>query len=481
MTARQGRFLRDPRDVIVALRLLVLAGLAMLGVGEGAANPDAFWLTTIVYGLTNLGYMASGAHLFATARTQRAVFLFDVLVVSTLIVLRGSRVPEFIVAYFTIVLMAAVVQGIGNAFVNALLVCFVSAAVSLWGEDPIALLSFPILAQFSFFFVVSLFMSQLAESAREQQRARRQDEDVRRALEAAVAARTADLARSVAELEAARTRLAASDRLATLGMLAAGVAHDIRNPVAAICASLDEAPSLLEEVRAGAGKGDGPWPMLAAALDDARAACDHLLRLANDLTAVARTTPAAPVAVRCADALEGAARMLRHRAKAPLSIAVRCGTARAVLADPGRLQQALLNLGSNGLDAMEGRGGTLTLAAEDAGPDRVRLVVADQGAGMTPAVAQRMFEAFFTTKPAGKGTGLGLHIVRTIVEAHDATLHVDTTPGEGTRITIEWPVATEPGPSGGRDHAVLEADAPDRGRRGGNPPRARADVAAGAA
>lgn len=481
MKGTPARFLKDSRDVIVALRLLVLAGLAMLGLGQPPRFQTAFWSTTIVYGLTNLGYMASGAARFATARVQRAVFLFDVVVVSALIVMRGSQVPEFIVAYFTLVLMAAVVQGLGSAPINALLVCTVYGAVSLWGSEPRSLLSFPILAQFAFFFVVSVFMSHLAESVREQTRERVRAEEDRRRLETAVADRTQDLTKSLAELETTRNRLAASDRLATIGMLAAGVAHDIRNPIAALRAALEEAPELVDEMEGAVGGGvpGGPGELLRGAVDDARAACDHLQRIASDLTAVARTTPATPVAVPCREALEGASRLLRHRAKPPLSIAVKCTTLGAAMADPGRLQQVLLNLGGNGLDAMEGTSGTLTLSAEDGEPGHVRFVVEDTGVGMSASVAGKAFKAFFTTKAAGKGTGLGLHLVQEIVAAHGARIHVESVPSEGTKFFIEWPAAGAPGPNGGSGHVgSQDVHAADRGRRGEHSPGARADAAA---
>src|SRR5204862_3854260 len=140
--------------------------------------------------------------------------------------------------------------------------------------------------------------------------------------------------------------------------------------------------------------------------------------VAEDLTAVARATPAEPRAVPCAEALEGTARMLRHRAKGGLSIAVECTTDAAALADPGRLQQVLLNLAGNGLDAMDTTGGTLRLLAEDASPGRVRFRVEDTGVGMAPEVRAKIFAAFFTTKGPGKGTGLGMHLVQEIVQAH---------------------------------------------------------------
>lgn len=475
MSHRVGTFLRDSRDAVIALRLLVLAGLAMLGLGQPPEFATAFWVTTIVYGLTNLGYMLSGVATFLSARVQTLVFVFDVLVVSSLIVMRGANVPELILAYFTLVLMAAVVQGVGTAFLNALVVCTVFAAVSMWGADKETLLGFPVLAQFAFFFIVSIFMSQLAESGREQARERARAEQERSRLSETVEDRTRDLSRSVEELEAARARLAAADRMATIGTLAAGVAHDIRNPVAALRAALDDAPSLLDELGASNDPKatDDPGALLRSSVEDARAACDHLQRLAGDLTAAARSTPASRVPVSCREAIEAAARLLRHRAKPPLSIELDARSQTPVLADPGRLQQVLLNLGANGLDAMEGRAGVLTLATEDAEPGWVRFRVEDTGVGMSDAVAAKALQGFYTTKATGKGTGLGLYLVRQIVQTHGARIELVSKPGLGTTFLIEWPTA-KPAEAehGDRDHERVEARGADRGRRGEHSPRA---------
>jgi signal transduction histidine kinase len=473
-----GKFLRDPKDVVVALRLLVLAGLAMLGIGQPPRHSFLFWFTTCVYGATNLGYLFSRAAHFASPRTQLAVFLFDVVVVSFLIVMRGSQVPQFIMAYFTLVLMAAVVQGLGSAFVNALFVCAVYAAITLWGREPADLLDFPALSQFAFFVVVAVFMGHVAESAREQARERMRAEITNSRLETAVQERTRDLRTSLEELRSARERMQASDRLATLGMLSAGVAHDIRNPLAAIHAALEEAPALLDELEASGrpgGAGD-PVTLLRSSVADAQSACAQLSRLASDLTAVARSAPTAPRPHPCREALEGTARLLRHRAKDGARIEVVCDATADALADPGRLQQALVNLASNGLDAMEGRGGTLTLGAQDAGSGRVRFTVRDTGGGMPADVAARVFEPFFTTKGPGRGTGLGLHLVQEIAQAHGARVEFESQPGVGTCFRLDWPAA--PATKETHPHDPAEAAGADRGRRGEHPPGARADAAA---
>lgn len=489
MSQLVGRVLREPKDVVATLRLLVLVGLVMLGLGEAPVHAKPFWFTTCVYGLTNLGYLFSRSEIWRGQRTQVIVFLFDVAVVSLLIVLRGSQVPQFIMAYFTLTLTAAVVQGLGSALLNALFVCAVYSAVTLWGADVRTVLSFPVLSQMAFFFVIALFMGHVAETAREEARERARREALTQRLETAVTDRTRELVRSLADLEQARHRLLASERLSTIGMLSAGVAHDIRSPLAALRAALEDAPLLLDEARER-GAAEEPLRLLGEAVGEARSACDHLQRLALDLTSLARTAPAEPQPVSAGEALAGAARLLRHRTRAGLTIQVEARTQRALLADPGRLHQALVNLAANGLDAMEGRAGTLRLAAEDGGPDRVRLVVADQGAGMPPEVQARLFEPFFTTKRMGSGTGLGLHIVHTIVREHDATVAVESTPGVGTRFTLDWPAATAATrPAAGDPVAASEgaasderhaSDGADRGRRGEHPPCARPHVAAGA-
>gem|GEM_PF-2396851 len=477
-----GTLLRHPKDVVVVLRLLVLAGLALLGLGEPPTHRFLFWFTVIVYGVTNLGYLASRKHLFATARTQLWIFLFDACVVSLLVVARGTQVPEFIVAYFTLVLMAAVAQGLGTAVFNSIFVCALYAAVTLWGRPLDAMLTFPILSQFAFFVVIAVFMGHVAALSRDRGEERKRAEAIAARLEVAVAGKTQDLRASLAELETTRSRLEANERLAALGTLSAGIAHEIRNPLAAIMSSLEESPSILAEVEAGLSGSAGRAAVaeLRAAMDDGLEACRQLARVATDLTTVARTGPAQPGRVEARDSLECAARLLRHRARHGLAIDVACSTTRGVLADPGRLQQVLLNLGANSLDAMEDRGGTLTFSAED-GPDgRVLLGVADTGIGMPPEVRERAFEAFFTTKGPGKGTGLGLHLVREIVRAHGAHIEFDTEPDGGTKFRILWPAASDAAVPKGADHgsAAWTHSNPPRGRRGDHPSGARPDLAA---
>jgi len=104
---------------------------------------------------------------------------------------------------------------------------------------------------------------------------------------------------------------------------------------------------------------------------------------------------------------------------------------------------AAVNLATNAAHAIGERGGTITIRLEPAGAARLRLTVADDGCGMGADIKARIFEAFFTTKELGKGTGLGLCLVHGIVTSHEGTIGVRSALGEGTRFDIFLPAATE--------------------------------------
>ena len=106
---------------------------------------------------------------------------------------------------------------------------------------------------------------------------------------------------------------------------------------------------------------------------------------------------------------------------------------------PNQLNQVFMNLLVNAVQAIDGEG-TVTLATARLGDDRVRVWIADTGRGMTSDVQAKIFFPFFTTKPVGRGTGLGLFISHGIVEKHGGTIDVESMPGEGTELTVTLPV-----------------------------------------
>ncbi len=141
-----------------------------------------------------------------------------------------------------------------------------------------------------------------------------------------------------------------------------------------------------------------------------------------------------------------------------------------VLADRTQLLQVLVNLIANAVQAIGDRDGLITISVRGAGlggttgdARSIEIEVADDGPGMTDAVAGRAFEPFFTTKPAGEGTGLGLAAVRSIALAHGGEARVRTSPGAGARFLITLPVA--PDPAGGQPDEVTPSSAPHEERQ----------------
>ncbi|MBZ4422104.1 ATP-binding protein [Myxococcus sp. RHSTA-1-4] len=243
------------------------------------------------------------------------------------------------------------------------------------------------------------------------------------------------LVEDLTERKAVDARLAHQDRLASLGRVAAGVAHEIGNPLTAIASlaqnlkyDLDDAEAVRERV--------GLILQQCRRID---AIVRALVGFSHAGTVGGEARPFTRVAVGplLAEAVE-LARMARGARKdRGLRFEHRCPEGLEVLADPQRLEQVLVNLLTNAIDASPD-GGVVELEAE-AGDDGVHLRVLDRGHGIPGELAQRVFEPFFTTKQPGEGTGLGLALVAGIVREHGGTMLVDNRPGGGTSVTVSLP------------------------------------------
>jgi PAS domain S-box-containing protein len=244
-----------------------------------------------------------------------------------------------------------------------------------------------------------------------------------RDLEARVAARTAALEETTRQLWQAA-------KLATVEELAAGVAHELNNPLGTISLRL-------EGVLAGTPADDPRRPGLAVIEGEV----ERMARLVANLLAFGRRAPDQVSALDLADEARQATGLveyhLRRRAVTP-HFDVAPGLP-PVLADRQKVRQVFLNLYSDAADAMPA-GGTLTTRLYPAADHRAVVVeVADTGTGIPPGVLDRVFDPFFTTKE-GEGTGLGLAICKRIVTDHKGTIAVDSAPGAGTTVRITLPV-----------------------------------------
>jgi PAS domain S-box-containing protein len=237
-----------------------------------------------------------------------------------------------------------------------------------------------------------------------------------------------------AELERALTQ---AKRLEVLGLLAGGIAHDFNNVLAAVSGSLQILKLTIKEARAQEFIGRGLRGV------------DRATRLVRQLTGFASTQNLAPQVVDLAQAISECHELLQMSAGPRVQVRVEVGPPCLVALDPGQFEMALLNLTINARDATDGPGKIvirLHEAANDAGGERgpsragwVAVEVCDSGSGMAPEVLERARELFFTTKPAGKGTGLGLAMVSAFARHSGGSLQLESTPGQGTCATLVLP------------------------------------------
>jgi signal transduction histidine kinase len=254
-----------------------------------------------------------------------------------------------------------------------------------------------------------------------------------------------DLERSRAELErrvadrtdalrAAQARVIHQEKMAAFGLLAAGIAHEVGNPLAALS-------SLLQMLRRR-----DPDGYTAGKLDLADRQLTRIQRTIRELIDFSRPASTVVGRVRLSDAVEEALGIAKyyHRTK-DRAIAVDVPSDLApVVGLRDHVTQVVLNLVMNAVDAT-GKGGEIRVVGRSA-PGRVELAVEDDGRGIDPVEHGRVFQPYFTTKP--RGTGLGLYVCRKIVEEQGGTIGFSSSPGTGTTFTVSLPAAApEPAPA----------------------------------
>jgi signal transduction histidine kinase len=234
-----------------------------------------------------------------------------------------------------------------------------------------------------------------------------------------------------------------AERLATLGQLAAGIAHSINEPLGGVL-GFSQLARKAEGLPAG----------VADDLDKIIHAALHARDIVHNLMLFARQSPPSRAWVSLNTIVERCLSMLASRlSQGGVHVVSELGPrAPLIHADEVQLHQIVVNLCINALQAMP-RGGTLTVRTH-AEPDHLVLTVRDTGSGIPAEVSARIFEPFFTTKGPEEGTGLGLSVVHGIVAAHGGTIRFDTKPGEGTTFEVRLPTssATAAAP-GAPDHA----------------------------
>ncbi len=252
------------------------------------------------------------------------------------------------------------------------------------------------------------------------------------------------------ELRGAQLQLVQAEKMASLGSLAAGVAHEINTPIGAIHSNVDvtgkalgQLRAILDEVPEGAALASHPkFQRLLSIVEQLnatnRTASERIAVIVRSLRNFARLDEAEHQHADLHEGIESTLALVRHQTKDRIEIVRDFGQLPQVGCFPNQINQVFMNLLVNGLQAIEGEG-TITVTTRHEG-EEVVLGFTDTGKGISKEHIGRIFDPGFTTKGVGVGTGLGLSICYRIVSDHGGTIAVDSEVGRGTTFTIRLPV-----------------------------------------
>lgn len=268
-----------------------------------------------------------------------------------------------------------------------------------------------------------------------------------------------ELEQALAKVEEAQQQLLQSEKMAAIGQLAAGVAHEINNPIGFVNSNLgtlktytNNLLSLIEAYETIDAGGDHSRlealrqvadleflrEDLPSLLVESQEGLDRVAKIVQDLKDFSRVDQAEHQAANLNEALESTLNVVWSEIKYKAEVIRELGNIPLVECVPAQINQVFMNLLVNAAQAIEQHGSiTLRSGTEN---DQVWFEIADTGKGMSPEVANRIFEPFYTTKPVGQGTGLGLSIsYDIIVKKHGGTIDVNSEPGQGTTFRITLP------------------------------------------
>jgi two-component system NtrC family sensor kinase len=251
-----------------------------------------------------------------------------------------------------------------------------------------------------------------------------------------------ELERAHDELRETQAQLVHSAKMASIGSLVAGVAHEVNNPLAFVISHL----STVRRSLSGAlpdGLSLPPdnqtnWDRARHRLEEVDTGLERIRDIVVKLRTFSRQDDGEAQRFSIRECVDAVVTMLHHRCEGRITIETRLEARDQIDGYPGLMNQAIMNLVANAIDAIE-RAGTVTIATEEQS-DLYCIMVSDDGSGIAAGVHDRIMDPFFTTKPVGQGTGLGLSITYSIAERHGGTLRLEPRAQGGTTATLSIPL-----------------------------------------
>lgn len=246
------------------------------------------------------------------------------------------------------------------------------------------------------------------------------------------------------QLASTQAQLVHSAKMASLGELVAGIAHEINNPLAFVKSHLGTVRRVMSSIESnvsvgGAASGDRDnWSKMHSRLMEIDGGVGRIQELILKLRTFSRIDEGQRKVASIRECVDSIRTILQHRIGSGVHLVLRLDGPDLVDCFPSLLNQALMNLVTNAIDAVA-EDGTIVIASEETAGE-FRLSVSDTGPGVPESLRQRILEPFFTTKPVGRGTGLGLSIAYSIARKHGGTLEISDAPERGAVFTLSFPI-----------------------------------------
>jgi signal transduction histidine kinase len=372
--------------------------------------PWQFYLVMAVFLLSNVVFFFEKAEIFDTLRAQRFIFLFDIGMLTVMMIFLGLTGKEFYLVFLLTIFISAISKKASHAFAISAVMAGLYVVFSIHGMTQVELTSASFLVRVILFFVVSSFVGHMSEVGEASQRA---------------------VSHLTEWKEEAERMAIEQDKMAAVGLLAAGVAHEFNNLLAGLQGYADLA-------RMGEVKADELADLVSQ--QSKRAAS-----MVRDLLSFSRKRGGDPQRVDVGEAIDQVLRLVeKELAARNIEVDRRIAEGLYVEAEPGVMERMTFNLLTNAINAID-QDGMLTVDLSERNGS-VALRVADNGCGMSPEALSHAFELFFSTRSANEGdvarsSGLGLAVSKRLAERCGGTADILSAQGRGTTVTVNLPVS----------------------------------------